>query len=174
MDNIELLFATAAFLILVYLFHRKSETIGNWSHLFADMQHDPEEFYRLVTEILTERQVPDFTTTSRNLKEGNILSHQRIYLEVTRGDYVFHICAAPWGTGFFFSWWLRFKHPSIVGRRTTHALPDDTYYKADTDNMFRTSVHHSVLEAIDRLTETKGIKGLTELERKPDMRGMAI
>jgi len=173
MDIKSILFI-AALLILVYLFHRKSETIGNWSHLFADMQHDPEEFYRLVTEILTERQVPDFTTTTRTFKEGNIFSHQRVYLEVARGDYVFHICAAPWGTSFFFSWWLRFKHPSAIGRRSKNALPDDTYYKADTDTMFRTSVHHGVLAAIEQLTETKGLKGLTELERKPDMRSMAI
>jgi len=34
-------------------------------------------------------------------------------MEVSRGDYIFHICAAPWGTGFFFSWWFRYKMNDI-------------------------------------------------------------
>ena len=45
-------------------------------------------------------------------------------------------------------------------------------FKLDTDGMFRASVQQSVQTAIDKLTNAKGVKGLTELERKPDLRSM--
>lgn len=172
------LFLLLIIIIAVSLFG-KSEATGNWSHLFPDMQHDPEEFYRLVEKVLEEKQVPDFKTTLRTFKEGSILSHTRLYLEVSRGDYLFHICAAPFGTGFFFSSWARKNSSSnflekipVIGPIIAEASQYEAYYKLDTDAMFKASVHQSVLTAIDRLTEAKGIRGLTELERKFDLRSM--
>jgi hypothetical protein len=172
---------TFIILLIIVLFiaslFGKSEATGHWSHLFADMQHDPEKFYELVEEKLKEREVPDFKTAKRTFSEGGLMSHNRIYLEVSRGDYIFHICAAPWGTGFFFSSWTRTKSSSNIfekipgiGPLIAQANQYDTYYKLDTDGMFRSSVHQSILSAIDSLTEAKGIKGLTELERQPDLR----
>jgi len=155
----------------------KSEVSGNWSHLFANMQANPENFYTLVEQSLQERQVPDFKTARKIFSEGGIMSHNRLYLEVSRGDYIFHICAAPWGNAFFFSWWLRkksnesiFEKLPVIGKFIAEANQYDTYYKLDTDGMFRASVQQAVLSAVDSLTETKGVKGLTELERKPDLR----
>ncbi len=167
-------------LVITSLF-RKSEVTGNWSHLFPDMQHDPEKFYELVEEKLREREIPDFNTTRKTFSEGTygILSHNRLYLEVSRGDYIFHICAAPWGTGFFFSSWTRTKSKSSIleklpgiGKFIAEANQYEAYYKLDTDSMFRSSVHQAVLSAIDNLTKAQGIKGLTELERKPDLRSI--
>jgi len=169
--------------IIVYIAVRllqKTEAIGNWSHLFPNMQQDPNSFYDLVEKNLLERQVPDFSSSRVTLNEGGILSHTRLYLEVSRGDYIFHICAAPWGTGFFFSWWVRQKLSDIdqllilipfAGPRIVKLRQYQSYYKLDTDAMFRKSVHQSVLAAIDQLTEAKGIR-ISELERMPDLRSM--
>ena len=170
--------------IIVYIVVKvlqKTEAIGNWSHLFHDLQHDPETFYDLVEKILHERQVPDFVSSRITLKEGGLLSHTRLYLEISRGDYIFHICAAPWGTGFFFSWWVRQKMSDIdqllilipfVGSRIVKMRQYQSYYKLDTDSMFRKSVHQCVLAAIESLTSAKGVRGLSELERTPDVRSM--
>ena len=166
-------------IIILAIFSGKSEVSGNWSHLFAGMQHDPEKFYDLVEETLKERQVPDFKTARKVFSEGTygLLSHNRLYLEVSRGDYIFHICAAPWGTGFFFSYWTRKKSTSsifekipVIGKFIAEANQYEAYYKLDTDGMFRSSVHQAVLSAVDRLSEAKGVKGLTELERQSDLR----
>ena len=168
-------------IVLVALWARSSppsEAIGNWNHLFADVQHDPEEFYKSVEEIIKEKEVPDVKTGRKNFKQGGMLSSTRVYLVVHRKDLIFHICAAPWGTGFFFSWWMRVElsawdeflgripliGPALVARRQLK-----TYYNLDTDAMYRSSVHQSVLAAIDLLTEAKGVRGLSELERKPEM-----
>lgn len=169
-------------LIALYFFFNlfsKSEATGNWGHLFPDMVQDPEEFYSLVEQILREHQVPEIRTERKTFKEGGILSHQRLYLEVARGDYMYHICAAPWGNGFFFSWWLRKKGGDllieklpILGPIISNANQYDTYYKLDTDAMFRASVQQAVSMAIDQITKAKGIRELTELERKPDLRSL--
>jgi len=170
--------------IIVYIVIKvlqKTEAIGNWSHLFPDMKHDPNSFYDLVEKILHEKQIPDFYSRKITISEGSLLSHNRLYLEVSRGDYIFHICAASWGTGFFFSWWVRQKMSDIdqllilvpfVGSRIVKMRQSQSYYKLDTDSMFRSSVHQSVLAAVDSLTSTKGMRGLSELERTPDVRSM--
>ena len=176
-----LIFFLAILFLGYHLLKGTSEATDNWRHLFADMEYDPEDFYALVEEILNERQVPDVIITRRIFKQGGILSYQRVFLEVSRGDYIFHICAAPWGTGFFFSWWFREKLSDLdeilikiprIGPAIVQARQYKPYYKLDTDAMFRTSVEQSFMEAIDRLTEAKGIRGLTELERKPDLRNI--
>jgi hypothetical protein len=46
----------------------------------------------------------------------------------------------------------------------------NAYYKIDTRLMFQEAVHAAVLEVIDGLTKAKGIRELTELERKPTMK----
>lgn len=171
-------------IIIVYIVVKllqKTEVVGNWSHLFPDMQHDPNLFYELIEKILNEKLVPEFYCRKITISEGGLLSHTRLYLEVSRGDYIFHICAAPWGTGFFFSWWVRQKMSDIdqflffipfAGSRIVKMRQHKSYYMLDTDSMFRKSVHQSVLAAVDNFTSAKGVRGLSELERTPDVRSM--
>jgi hypothetical protein len=42
-----------------------------------------------------------------------------------------------------------------------------SYYQLDTALMFKSSVHKILLAIIDEMSETKGIRKLTELERQP-------
>ncbi|MBK8483848.1 MAG: hypothetical protein IPL31_05760 [Saprospiraceae bacterium] len=164
---------------ILYAIFNRSEAVKNWSTLIPNIQHDSEAFYELVEQILKERKVPGIKTDRRTFKEGGVLSSHRLYLQISRGDYIFHICGAPWGNGFFFSWWMRkmddplgdmLKNLPFVGKIFASRIDYDTYYRLDTDMMFRTSVHQSVLAAIDKLTEGKGIRALTELERTADLR----
>lgn len=168
-----------AFIVLFVFFKllNSSTPTANWSHLFVEMNQDPVSFYELVEEILVSREVPDIKTSRKHFKEGNFLSHTRLYLEVSRGDLIFHICTAPWGTSCFFSIWTRKKANTLddllaklplIGNFFAQINQYDSYYKLDTDTMFRKSVHQSVIAAIDLLTETRGIRGLTELEKIPE------
>lgn len=45
-----------------------------------------------------------------------------------------------------------------------------TYYKIDTALMFQSAVHTVVLEVVDELTKAKGLRALSESERKPILR----
>jgi len=50
--------------------------------------------------------------------------------------------------------------------------PRPTFYRMDTADMFYTAVHNAVTEAVDQLTTSKGVRGLTAEEQKPIMRYM--
>ncbi|MCW5976495.1 MAG: hypothetical protein KIT09_00385 [Bryobacteraceae bacterium] len=44
-----------------------------------------------------------------------------------------------------------------------------TYYKIDTTLMFQQAVHNALMEAVDQVTSGKGVRALSELERKPTL-----
>ena len=176
-----LIFVLICCIMAVQYMRGQSEAIGNWSYLFSNLQYDPETFYKHLHQLIQARGIPDVSTRTRHFKEGGMLSHHRVYFEVQRKDFTFHVCAAPWGSGFFFSWWLREKLSSMdellimipfVGPPIVRARQHKAYYKLDTDVMFRKSVHQCILEAIDQITEAKGVRGLTELDRKPDLKSL--
>jgi hypothetical protein len=212
-----------------------SETgvISHWHTLIENFQVSPLEFYSQVEAALRLRQIPDASTSRVDWKEGGLLSARREYLRVARGMLVFDICGAPFGTGFFFSWWLAKMPPphtflyavllflagfsafmmflGLLGffkgllfamvvlplllwfagdavRRgarisddTVLAMPifgwlyerlfsPNTYYKMDTALLFQESVRHAVQEVIDQMISEKGIRALTDVEKKPIMR----
>lgn len=58
----------------------------------------------------------------------------------------------------------------LLGAVYLHLFKPPTYYRMDTMFMFQKAVHNAVLEVIDQLTTAKGIRALSEAERKPVMR----
>lgn len=60
----------------------------------------------------------------------------------------------------------------VIGPLYVWIFSPATYYKLDTAAMFQKLVHNTVLEAIDELTTTHGLRALSEAERKPVMRGL--
>lgn len=166
-------------LLVLYLFVVRSENIGNWCVLYPNMNYDPEEYYQKVVDILVKHEVPNFHSRHRTFEQGSMISSQRLYLEVSRGEYIYHICGAPWGTDFFFSWWQRKRYSPIerlfvkipvIGPVIKAMNETATYYKLDTDAAFNASVRHAVQEAINDITDAKGLRRLTESEWVPDMR----
>lgn len=178
MLGVLLLFFIVGVMIIQFL-RGQSEAIGNWSYLFPNLKYDTIQFYNQVEDLLNDREVPDIQMIERHFKEQGFLSHHRVYFEVKRGEFTFHICAASWGSGFFFSWWLREKLSTLdellilipfIGPRIVKLRQFKSYYRIDTDTMFRKSVHECIMTVIDQITESKGIRGLSELDRKPDLR----
>lgn len=80
--------------------------ISHWSKLVENLQASPLAFYASVEAAIQKRQIPEIATERVEYKEGGAVSARREYLRVKRGKHVFDICAAPFGTGFFFSSWL--------------------------------------------------------------------
>lgn len=155
--------------------------ISHWSHMFQGLQQSANDFYREVGAILGSQALKDAKVESVRFSEGGIFSAKREYLQIRRGDHVFHICAAPFGNGFFVSWWLGAvdrgffawlaKLP-LIGRLFRIFIKPLTYYKVDTALMFQSVTHGAVLEALDKLTEGKGLRALSDVERKPAMRDL--
>jgi hypothetical protein len=95
---------------------------------------------------------------------------------VARQDHVFDICAAPYGDGFFVSWWLGPRPRGCLSiilvvpiffEIFDRFLRPVTYYYKDTGSMFLTAMHSAILEVIDQITQAQGVRGPTELDRKP-------
>lgn len=72
----------------------------------------PKEFYAAVEAELTEKKVPDLETSRILFAEGGLLSSNREYLRMRRERLIFDICAAPFGTSFFFS--IRFAEIPVI------------------------------------------------------------
>ena len=83
-----------------------SLTISHWDKLLEDMELSVQTFYAAVEEALSRRQIPRARVFRVDWREGAPFSARREYLRVVRNEFVFDICGAPFGTGFFVSWWL--------------------------------------------------------------------
>ena len=214
---------------------RGSEEIAKWAKLFEDFNYSPREFYALVEKNLDFRKIPGAGAEPRALREGGILSPERLYLSVKRERLIFMLCAAPFGTGFFvssrlldyrsganlfdylvatalllgvgFSMFARFgvipglftlgllftlgwslfrravevggewldekiAELPVIGPIYESLFRPDTYYRRDSAEMFRLTVHNAVMQSIDEMTTAKGIRGLTDDERKPVVRNL--
>jgi len=224
---------------------KHDNVIAHWDQLFENFQASSLEFYNSVEKALEGRAVPEIHWSRVEHKESGLASANRQYLRTHRGKYAFDICAAPFGTGFFVSWWFTepplpfaflytlaflfgvviamnvalgigmaigaamngyafglflggcaailgvpaflwligngIRQGSIRGESTVLAMPligriyerifaPATFYAMDTAFMFQKSVHQAVQDVIDCMTANKGVRALTEAERKPVMR----
>jgi len=61
----------------------------------------------------------------------------------------------------------------VVGQIYERLVHPATYYRIDTAMMFQQAVQAAVMEVVDGLMEAKGLRGLSELERKPIMKAVA-
>lgn len=93
-----------------------SSVVSHWHTLIDDFNTSSVDFYASVVEAVKEREVPEVAFDRILHKEGGFTSAKREYLRLRRGSLVFDICGAPYGTSFFFSWWLIRtgpKHPLL-------------------------------------------------------------
>jgi hypothetical protein len=224
---------------------KQANVVGHWDQLFENCQASSLEFYNSVEKALVARSVPQTHWARVEHKEGGLGSENRVYFRTQRGKYAFDICAAPFGTGFFVSWWFTepplpfafiytltfflavviamniafgigmaigaamnayalglllggcaallgvpaflwligsgMRQGTIPGESKVLAMPlvgrvyerifaPATFYAMDTAIMFQKAVHYAVQEVIDGMTANKGVRALTEAERKPVMR----
>lgn len=145
---------------------------NNWQTFVDGFSVSASEFYDVVKAGLQERQITHVDVAQESFLEKHIFSAQRMYLRVIQDEYVFYICCAPYGTGTFFSSWLCIKDEKFINKipLLSKLMGKDrnnkTFYQMDTEGMFRSSVHTTVIEAVNSLTEAKGKRGLTELEKQ--------
>lgn len=169
------MFVIILFIILIgilLLLNNNIIVLSRWQHTFSDFNFSSQEFYPKVQGVLTQTKIPEIDYSRITFSQGGILSANREYLRIKRNEFVFYVCAAPFGTGFFVSWWL-VERPGLLKtllRRIPmlKALVDaKTYYQADTEDMYKGCVQSAVRKAIEEITSDKGIRGLSELDWKP-------
>jgi len=212
---------------------KDATVFSHWHHPIDNFNTSTMEFYAAVEEALKPKQIPDYSVSRIDWREGGVLTARREYLRIKRGKLAFDICAAPFGTGFFFSWWLAELPPThailwvlmicfvgllfiggmiaafgltglfwgivlgvgiawllgyllregqlgteiedivlaipVFGALYERIFKPSTYYKTDTTLMFQSVVNGVVQDMVQQIMSSKGLRPLTELERKPIM-----
>jgi hypothetical protein len=153
--------------------------ISHWNHRTDGLQQSSDIFYGEVERTIKEQKIDAIKIERVNWSEGGMFSAKREYLQVRRGDHVFHVCAAPFGNGFFISWWLGHVEGGllaalsglpVIGFLVRNLLTPMTYYKLDTALMFQSITHSSVAGTLDAMLNAKGMRALSDVERAPVMR----
>jgi hypothetical protein len=83
--------------------NKKGEILDHWISFLDSFNFPPQEFYEAIEKELQERHVPNLTISREEFSEGGMLSDRRIYLRLFRERLALYTCAAPFGTGYFFS-----------------------------------------------------------------------
>lgn len=177
-----MLIAVAFIALIIYLLFFKRIKIkhSHWNVLIDDFKYSTVDFYKLFKEEMRQTEVKGISYSNINLSEGvQGFSSRRRYHRLEWSKYQFDHCAAPFGRGMFFSWWVIYKLPllyvlfyiiPIVGPRIARFLFPFTYYKYDSATMFMTYAHKVMLSVIDSITTENGVRILTADERKPNIR----
>lgn len=147
---------------------------SNWNHLIEPFEFSTDEFYRKFRKELMSHGISGIMAQDITLREGNIFSSRRRYIQVDWKEYQYNICAAPFGDGFFVSWWL-LKRLSwvqiilslLIGTWLARKLFPVTFYRMDTASMLMKYAQKSVLKVIEEITNDSGVRAMTEDERKP-------
>lgn len=173
------LYGLIAFLILKSIFSASLKSYhSRWNTLMDNFNFSTKEFYKLLKEELENQGIKRIKMEQVSLKEGNAFSSRRSYLRCSWKDYQYDICGAPFGNGFFISWWLLYKNSfgqiliskiPFVGGWLARKLYPVTYHKIDTASMFMSYAQAAVLKVIDDITKSQGIRSLSEQERKPTL-----
>jgi hypothetical protein len=147
------------------------ETLGHWHHRFDNIPFSSQEFYTTLEETLSRRGVEGIETSRTTYAQGGILSPSREYLRIRYNEFVYDVCAAPFAKGYFVSWWMGelgsplrdfFRNLPFIGKLFNRRAK--TFYELDTEIMFKETISLCVKEAIDTLTESKGVRKLMDTD----------
>lgn len=157
--------------------------LSNWSQFIDGMKQSSDSFYRSIEERIGKHALKGVELERVAIAEGGIFSSKREYLQVRRDEYVFHVCAAPFGSGFFVSWWFGsyekgfmalLKQVPLIGPFLSLALKPWTFYRADTAAMFNAITSDAVEQSLGTVIEAQGLKALTQEQKKPLMRQLSF
>ncbi len=175
-----ILFIVLFSLFLLVLFSKpKNELYAHWNHLLDDFKYSTKDFYAQLKTELESRGIENVKISEKSISESGVFSSNRLYLRIKWKEYVYDCCCAPFGTGTFISWWLfgeQSKRESMlakipfIGNWLLKLFFPVTYYKIDTASMFMTYAQSSVLKVITDITQEKGVRALTQEEKKPIMK----
>jgi hypothetical protein len=166
-------------LFIAYLVGKMRRNALETEHWFQGFEHlhlSAQEFYAFLEGYVRDMQLPDVRVRRVTHSEGGLLSANREYLRFSRREYVFDICAAPFGHGFFISYWQ--VDTSTIIRKLVRAIPkvgavlefalfNKTYYQIDAEHMFKQFIDETLKQAVEHVGRNKGERGFKELERNP-------
>lgn len=156
------------------------ELLCRWHHMFPGLDLKPTDFYGGLQRLIEERGFPEVHISRVEFGERGIMSAKRLYLRIARGNLLFDVCAAPFGsTDFFVSYWMGRTQATgcmglvlgllvavpILGIVIERSLRPMTYYEQDSAIMFQEAVHGIILAYVDELAGARQVPAPVGLER---------
>src|ERR1017187_10064472 len=83
--------------------NKKGDILGHWIAFHDNFSFSPQEFYDAIEKELQARKIPGMEISHEEFAEGGMISDKRIYLRLFRERLALYTCAAPFGSGYFFS-----------------------------------------------------------------------
>jgi len=83
--------------------NKKGDVLDHWIAFLDNFNFSPQEFYDAIEKELEARKIPSMEISREEFSEGGLLSDRRMYLRLFRERLALYTCAAPFGTGYFFS-----------------------------------------------------------------------
>jgi hypothetical protein len=83
--------------------NKKGEILGHWIAFHDNFSFPPQDFFDAIKKELEARKFPGMEISHEEFAVGGMLSDKRIYLRLFRERLALYTCAAPFGTGYFFS-----------------------------------------------------------------------
>lgn len=83
-----------------------NSVLSHWHQPLTRFGTPVQDFYARVTERVRACAIPDASFSRVEYAEAGVVSARREYLRVERRGFRFDVCAAPFGSGFFVSYWL--------------------------------------------------------------------
>jgi len=148
-----------------------------WHHLQFDHQFNTDEIYSAVKDLIESKyQLPAVRFEESTYYGDSFFSENRRYLKVLHRHSMVLLFAGQYGTGYFVSWragdtvnFLQKFVASIpfIGEKLEKLIYTKSYYQLDSEDMFTDAVRQCIMEVIDSMTKDKGIRPLSEFERRP-------
>jgi|SRR6185437_2834598 len=88
--------------------------VSHWHHSVEKLSTSTIEYYKSLEMALQARGVTGLSIDRVEWNEGGVLTATRTYLRVSYRHFVFDISAFPFGTDFYFSWWLGKRIPNLA------------------------------------------------------------
>jgi hypothetical protein len=83
--------------------NKKGDILGSLDCVPRQFQFSTAGFFDAIQKELQARKIPGMEISHEEFAEGGLLSDKRIYLSLFRERLALYTCAAPFGTGYFFS-----------------------------------------------------------------------
>jgi len=158
--------------------------ISHWHQPFEDTKLSSQDFYRTLFDAIKGCAFPNVVMEKKIHLEGTLLSPGREYLRIRRDEYTFDVCAAPFGTNFFISYWLSEEQGCgvalvraipFIGKGWARLISQKTFYQQDTEIMFKESIRAVLMEVIAKLAdEGKGLRKLSPEDSKPQFDSVSL
>jgi len=160
------------FIWLLSILVRPKTAMKHWHH-FLGYRFSSDDLYQKIISEIEMRKIPDIDWRYHQYFEAGIASARREFLCIQFKKYSLDVCCFPYGTGTYISWWLGEEDPGILSRiPIINSLLGknplyQSYYQIDTATFFQSAVHDAILAVIDKLSNAKGLRQLSDIERQP-------